>query len=178
MTDESGTPEASEPDSTSSPQATPEPVPAPVQESELVSTTEPVVEASGPESPPATSPAPEPENHQGDASVVSSEEGAPPLPEPTPPSTPPPAPVSATVPISRSPREFLARALASIQSRKQKKLTKIVEHTKQKGSVTNDDVEKLLHVADATATRYLSQLVREGKLKRIGPQKRPRYEPV
>jgi predicted HTH transcriptional regulator len=37
-----------------------------------------------------------------------------------------------------------------------------------KGSITNDQVEKLLHISDATATRYLSQLEKEGKLQQIG----------
>ena len=32
--------------------------------------------------------------------------------------------------------------------------------------ITNDEVEKLLHVSDATATRYLSQLEKEGKIKK------------
>ena len=44
---------------------------------------------------------------------------------------------------------------------------------KKKGStgspqVTNDEVEKFLHVSDATATRYLSQLEKEGKIKQNG----------
>ena len=34
--------------------------------------------------------------------------------------------------------------------------------------VGNDEVEKLLHVSDATATRYLSVLEREGKIKQLG----------
>jgi predicted HTH transcriptional regulator len=34
--------------------------------------------------------------------------------------------------------------------------------------VTNDEVEKLLHVSDATATRYLAVLVKEGKIRKIG----------
>ena len=77
-----------------------------------------------------------------------------------------------------SPKQFLARALESLRIRKQKKLAKVVEYAKQKGSIKNDDVEKLLRVSDATATRYLSQLVKEGRLKRVGAQKQPRYEPV
>ena len=38
-------------------------------------------------------------------------------------------------------------------------------------------MELLVHVTDATATRYLSELVKAGRLKRVGAQKRPRYEP-
>ena len=38
----------------------------------------------------------------------------------------------------------------------------------KKGGVTNDEVEKLLHISDATATRYLEQLEKEGKVKQEG----------
>ena len=34
--------------------------------------------------------------------------------------------------------------------------------------VTNDEVEKLLHVSDATATRYLSALEKEGRIRQVG----------
>ena len=65
---------------------------------------------------------------------------------------------------------------AKTQERKQKKLDRIMamfEEKKQDGStsspqVTNNDVEKLLHVSDATATRYLSILVKEGRVRRVG----------
>ena len=35
-------------------------------------------------------------------------------------------------------------------------------------TITNNEVEKLLHVSDATATRYLSTLEKEGKIKQSG----------
>ena len=35
----------------------------------------------------------------------------------------------------------------------------------KKSKITNDGVEKFLHVSDATATRYLSQLKKEGRIK-------------
>ncbi len=38
----------------------------------------------------------------------------------------------------------------------------------QKSKITNDEVEKFLHVSDATATRYLSILEKEGKIKQNG----------
>ena len=37
-----------------------------------------------------------------------------------------------------------------------------------KTKITNDEVEKLLHVSDATATRYLSALEKENKIKQVG----------
>jgi len=51
-----------------------------------------------------------------------------------------------------------------------------LELAKKKGEITNDDVEKLLHVSDDTATRYLFQLVKEGKLLRVGRPKKAKYK--
>jgi Fic family protein len=55
-----------------------------------------------------------------------------------------------------------------IQLRKQKKLLKLMPLFVKKNSITNDDVEKLLHVSDATATRYLSELEKQGKITQTG----------
>jgi predicted HTH transcriptional regulator len=38
----------------------------------------------------------------------------------------------------------------------------------KQSKITNDEVEKFLHVSDATATRYLSELEKEGKIKQNG----------
>lgn len=38
----------------------------------------------------------------------------------------------------------------------------------KKSKITNDEVEKFMHVSDATATRYLSQLEKENKIKQTG----------
>ena len=65
-------------------------------------------------------------------------------------------------------RDLLVKARATIQDRKHKKLEKILEFLDTKRKVTNDEVEKLLHVSDATATRYLSALEKEGKIKQVG----------
>ena len=37
-----------------------------------------------------------------------------------------------------------------------------------KSKITNDEVEKILHISDATATRYLDILENEGKIKQEG----------
>lgn len=37
-----------------------------------------------------------------------------------------------------------------------------------KGTISNDDVEKLLHVSHATATRYLAALEKEGRIMQAG----------
>ena len=51
---------------------------------------------------------------------------------------------------------------------KQENLRKVREYAAGKQEVTNDEIEKLLNVSDATATRYLDELEREGVLKQIG----------
>lgn len=61
--------------------------------------------------------------------------------------------------------ELLIKARNAIQFRKRKKLDKIMTLFLNKSKITNDEVEKFLHVSDATATRYLSQLEQEGKIK-------------
>lgn len=78
-----------------------------------------------------------------------------------------PAPIIIPAPQSRL-RDFLALARANIQGRKTKKLEKIMELLNKKETITNDEVEKLLHVSDATATRYLSALEKQGKIKQSG----------
>ena len=47
-------------------------------------------------------------------------------------------------------------AQATIQLRIQKKLLKVMGLFAKQTEITNDEVEKLLHVSDATATRYLA----------------------
>ena len=81
-----------------------------------------------------------------------------------------------TAPIVHLGRDVLTKARATIQDRKRKKLDKIMEALNAKAKsgstsspqVTNDEVEKLLHVSDATATRYLSALEKEGKIQQVG----------
>ncbi|MFA4941689.1 MAG: winged helix-turn-helix transcriptional regulator [Patescibacteria group bacterium] len=62
-------------------------------------------------------------------------------------------------------KNLLLKAKEMIQFRKRKKLEKILELARTKQKITNNDIQKLLRVSDATATRYLSQLVKEGRLK-------------
>ncbi len=79
-----------------------------------------------------------------------------------------PAPVIVQTGILHSAREFLGKARIAIQDRKRKKRDKIMLALTTKNKITNDEVEKLLHVSDATATRYLSALEKEGKIKQVG----------
>ena len=41
--------------------------------------------------------------------------------------------------------------------------------------ITNNDVESLLKVSDATATRYLDELEKEGRIRQIGTEGRSVY---
>jgi len=95
--------------------------------------------------------------------------GTSPIPEPI--NSPETSPQLVMSPI----KNLLLKAKEMIQFRKRKKLEKILELAKQKttatagqGKITNNDIQKLLRVSDATATRYLSQLVKEGRLTRQG----------
>lgn len=65
-------------------------------------------------------------------------------------------------------RELLISARNAIQFRKRKKLDRVMSLFLQHSQITNDEVEKFLHVSDATATRYLSQLEKEGRIKQSG----------
>lgn len=88
-----------------------------------------------------------------------------------------PAPAPAAAPVS-SVRSILAKGLESIRFRKRGKLEKIITLAREKGSITNDDVQLAVLVSHATATRYLSELVLAGRLKRSGPSEHAVYEPV
>ena len=82
-----------------------------------------------------------------------------------------PAPKMLTVP------DTAVKARAAIQSKKRQKLERILEEVAKVGSISNNEVEKLLGVSDATASRYLVSLQKEGKLKRLGSTgKAVRYE--
>ncbi len=135
-------------DTSQAPATVPEPV-TPPQEAATAA-----VEADATQSEPETQTA-----------QIPASEPLPPEPEPIPAATA--APASAPV-ISHPARDLLVKARATIQDRKHKKLEKILEFLNTKGKISNDEVEKLLHVSDATATRYLSALEKEGKIKQVG----------
>ncbi len=93
--------------------------------------------------------------------------------------SPPPPPV----PLESSPllapiKNLAQQALEKLQFRKKSRLEKIVALAQKKGSIVNDDVEKLLHVSDSTAQRYLGELVTTGKLRRSGSTTHIKYEPA
>src|SRR3989344_2263016 len=63
---------------------------------------------------------------------------------------------------------LLVKARNAIQNRKRKKLDRAMSLFLKQSKITNDEVEKLLHVSDATATRYLTILKKEGRIQQSG----------
>ena len=117
-------------------------------------------QVAAPVTPETLSPAPtEPETAQ-----IPESEPLAPAPQP---SVPPATPAPATG-VMHAARDLLVKARATIQFRKTAKLEKILTALQKKNHITNDEVEKLLHVSDATATRYLEALVKQGKIKKVG----------
>ena len=73
-------------------------------------------------------------------------------------------------------KSLLIKAQAKIQFNKQRKLEKLIQLARKKQIITNDDVQKLLYVSDATATRYLVKLVQQGRLTRVGSPRDAKYQ--
>lgn len=73
-----------------------------------------------------------------------------------------------SAPTVTHPHGDLVAANAKIQSTKRKRMDKIMARLSEKGRITNDEVEKLLRVSDATATRYLETLEKENRIKQTG----------
>lgn len=92
-----------------------------------------------------------------------------PAPEPPPLEVPIATPLPTPVPSSNQiVRDLAAKARAVIQDRKRKKLDKVMTLFNTKPQISNKDVEKLLRCSDATATRYLSILEKEGRITQVG----------
>jgi hypothetical protein len=65
-------------------------------------------------------------------------------------------------------RDLLNQARQVIQSRKQKKIDRVMDLFAKRTNITNDEVEKFLYVSDATATRYLEILEKKNKIRQSG----------
>jgi Fic family protein len=61
---------------------------------------------------------------------------------------------------------------------KQENLKKVLEFIEGRDKITNDDVQKLLGVSDATAERYLNELEKQGILKQSGENKGTFYTKI
>ena len=58
------------------------------------------------------------------------------------------------------------------QEEKERRKVKILELLQKQETITNNDVEKMLSVSDATATNYLQELEDENKIDQIGERGR------
>ena len=54
------------------------------------------------------------------------------------------------------------------KSAKRGRIDKVLAEVQAKGDITNDEVQALLGVSDATAERYLEELEKEGKIAQVG----------
>ncbi len=79
-----------------------------------------------------------------------------------------PAAKSQSAPIPKWSASDRVRATLKRASKKETLLARVVALAKEKRRITNDDIEKLLHVSDATASRYGTILVKRGLLRREG----------
>jgi len=61
------------------------------------------------------------------------------------------------------------------EKKTQENKQKILEFLQNKDRVANNDIQNLLSVSDATATRYLEELEKEGKIKQVGKTGRFTY---
>ena len=58
------------------------------------------------------------------------------------------------------------------EKQKNKNLDEILLYLKEHKEITNNDIEELLKVSDATVTRYLDKLEEQGKIEQIGEKGR------
>ena len=75
--------------------------------------------------------------------------------------TPPP------VPISNWTIEYQPRGNAARKQKVEQRLEKIVVEVRTRGKITNREAVALLRVSQATAARYLRELVSRGKLQKM-----------
>lgn len=59
---------------------------------------------------------------------------------------------------------------------KEKRKRVLLRHLRLRGRITNNEVEELLGVSDATATRYFDELEAEGKIVQKGTGRETFYE--
>ena len=167
-----------EPPVTAAPPVSTDTVPAVSADAEAL-ITPPVPPSDSPSDSPAEIPAPEHSNILENVGMSVEPHESATLPVPDNASTPVPLPTEPSAPAVVSAYAALLslrdKALSAIQFRRQARLEKIMALAEKKGSIGNDDVEKLLRVSDSTATRYLFALVRDGKLKQTGVPQAQRY---
>lgn len=66
------------------------------------------------------------------------------------------------------PAERIRELNAARTKAKEDAVSKVYMEARVKGAITNNDVEALLGVSDATAERYLNELEKQGRIAQIG----------
>ncbi|OGG53364.1 hypothetical protein A2851_00090 [Candidatus Kaiserbacteria bacterium RIFCSPHIGHO2_01_FULL_53_29] len=85
----------------------------------------------------------------------------------------PSIPNTASIPIVDNAAR--ARAYASVVKKREERLARIIRLVQKEGKICNADIVRLLHVSDASASRYLRELVSRGTLVREGRGRGIRY---
>ena len=62
----------------------------------------------------------------------------------------------------------LAEYQQELQDKKEKAKEEIINIIKEKGKISNKDITEALKISEATATRYLDELEKDGKIKQVG----------
>lgn len=65
-------------------------------------------------------------------------------------------------------RGLRRKADSAVQNRIEKRKDRIVNAAQAQGKITNDGVEELFCISDRTAGRYLRELVKEERIKKVG----------
>ena len=71
--------------------------------------------------------------------------------------------------------ELLKKANEKRKQNKEDNLNRLLDFAKEKKVITNNDARDFLHVSQSTATNYLSELMKSGKLKREGQRGGTKY---
>ena len=66
----------------------------------------------------------------------------------------------------------ISRVNKKRKDKRTKNIEELIHKINEKGQITNDDVQKMLNVSDATATRYLEILEKKGTIKQVGKKGR------
>ena len=101
---------------------------------------------------------------------------------PTPVAAPTPTkpPINQQTPVSNQQNKniiktLLKKAREHIQKRRQKRLNKILIALKEKNKLSNREIKKIVRVSEATITRYMDILEKQGKVNQVGKEGRSVY---
>ena len=73
-------------------------------------------------------------------------------------------------------RNIQARGRSKIQTNREERIGKLIQFAQKKQIIDNEEIQMLIHVSSATATRYLEDLVKEGRLVSEGSPRHAKYK--